>query len=253
MKELSHIAQQQFEEAAAREIGTAEFAKFLRGVLHDHPLPRESCLKIIENHTEEVFGGSPDYDELCEVIKADTKFLFELTVRMARSQKQRAQTGSNKRANAGEETGGANKRQKPAGGESVKGTVDAQVASGKLLDQVAALRPEDVQCCSKGPPRDSRQELPSPQTSSARDLLRANGYVNFHSPDCRDHFDACIKLQDKFTHQCRNRHEGKGTEHTGATWHAFFRSGVSMSLSTERQFWGLFERLQKTLNDDKLK
>lgn len=85
-------------------------------------------------------------------------------------------------------------------------------------------------------------------SSAAQDVLQANGFVTFHCPDCRAYFDAKIKLQDKYKHKCRN-----STTHTGAIWHAFFRSGVSTTLIAERQFWGLLERLEKTLNDDKLK
>lgn len=253
MPSINHKAQRQIESAASQVIGIENFAPYLKEILCGIPKARKICLNIVEKHADEIFGGSPEYYELCEVIKADSQFLFELTARMVNRQKNTAQTAPSKRENAGEEDRETVKRQKFAGRGATKEIEHAPTAGKETMDQVAALRPEDVQCCRQNPSRFNSEEPPSTQTSSARDLLKANGYVNFNCPDCREHFDAKIKLQDKFTHQCRNRHQGKGTRHTGAIWHAFFGSGVAMSLSAERQFWGSFERLQKTLDDDKLK
>lgn len=252
MPELSRMAQQGVENAAGHVIGVENFAPFLESILRDIPNARKLCLNIVEKHADEIFGGSPKYESLCSVIQADSQFLFEFTARMVNRQKDKAQTAPSKRENTDEEDRETVKRQKFAGRGPTKEIEHAPTAGKETMDQVAALRPEDVQCCRQNPSRFNSEEPPSTQTSSARDLLKANGYVNFNCPDCREHFDAKIKLQDKFTHQCRNRHQGKGTQHTGAIWHAFFRSGVAMSLSAERQFWGSFERLQKTLDDDKL-
>lgn len=250
MLELNSVARQQFEKAAGQEIATPQFAKFLREVLlRERPNARESCLSIIGKYAGEIFSGSEKYGELCKVIKGDNQFLFELTTHLATHKTERAPIVPQKRINPKQETLAANKLQKTSREDAKRGAEHPQVTGSKLLDQAATLRPEDVQCCMLDWSEQTvRKKGPTTPQSAAQDLLDANGFVRFHCPGCRSHFDAKIAPREKFRHGCKR----DGSEHTGAVWHAFFRSGKSNKLSVEREWWIIFRRMQNVLADHKV-